>query len=283
MRLKDQLKIYEHETEKLAHIKTAILNKYALSRSEAYIDVEEKYRGAEDSDYEIGNDEYYQSDYNEIAPKIVANVMSELGVSTRDFQARTNLSNEVDILYSSYRHYEIWDFISSLDPFQFLIAVSSFLKYAVGPQTIRNLNAITKKELKKSEINLISAPSVFVAMSFAEDMRHAKISIMNAISAFEHIPMIIDMKEHSNQIVPEIFYEIDKSEFVVADLTHQRTGVYYEAGYAVGKGKQVILTCKRSDFEERHFDVSQVNTIVWNDESDLEKRLKTRIEAMLGE
>ncbi|MNC45741.1 Nucleoside 2-deoxyribosyltransferase [compost metagenome] len=209
--------------------------------------------------------------------------MSDLGVSISNFHSRKNLSYEADVLYSSYNHYEIWDFISSLDPFEFLIAVSSFLKNGIGPQTIRDLNAITKVELKKSDIYLVSAPSVFVAMSFAEDMRQAKISIMNAINAFEHRPMIIDMKEHNNQIVPEIFYEIDKSEFVVADLTHQRTGVYYEAGYAVGKGKQVILTCKESDFKDRHFDVSQVNTIVWKDESDLEEKLKTRIEAMLGE
>lgn len=55
-----------------------------------------------------------------------------------------------------------------------------------------------------------------------------------------------------------------------------------EAGYAADKGKQVTLTCKKSNFENMHFDVSQVKTTLWNDEPDLEKRLKTRIEAMLG-
>ena len=39
-------------------------------------------------------------------------------------------------------------------------------------------------------------------------------------------------EEHNNQIVPEIFYEIRQSNYIIADLTGHRNGVYYEAGYA---------------------------------------------------
>lgn len=40
-------------------------------------------------------------------------------------------------------------------------------------------------------------------------------------------------KEHNNQIVPEIFYEIDHSQFLVVDIIYPNNDAYFEAGYAV--------------------------------------------------
>ena len=122
----------------------------------------------------------------------------------------------------------------------------------------------------------------FIAMWFDPQMEPARRSIMEAIKSCGYIPIAIDMKEHNNQIVPEILFEISRSEFVVADLTGHRGGVYYEAGYAEGLGKQVITCCNANDFEKMHFDLRQKSTIIWADEADLSKRLKDRIEATVG-
>ncbi len=51
-----------------------------------------------------------------------------------------------------------------------------------------------------------------------------------------------------------------------------------------GLGLPVFFTCRKDDLKELHFDVRQQNTIIW-DEGDLDeltKRLRTRIEAVLG-
>ena len=125
-------------------------------------------------------------------------------------------------------------------------------------------------------------PQAFIAMHFSPDMADARESIKRAITDSGYIPVIIDEKEHNKQIVPEIFYEIQKSKFLIADLTGHRNGVYYEAGFAQGMGKEVILTCRESDFKERHFDVAQISTIVWCDANDLYVRLLRRIEATVG-
>lgn len=117
-------------------------------------------------------------------------------------------------------------------------------------------------------------------MSFDEDLKVVREYISKVIKDEGLTPLLIDSKEHNNQIVPEIFSEIDKAKFVIADLTHHKTGVYYEAGYAKGKGKEVIFTCSRADFENRHFDVAQTNTIVWETPVELSERLAKRIEAM---
>jgi hypothetical protein len=61
-----------------------------------------------------------------------------------------------------------------------------------------------------------------------------------------------------------------------------RGGVYFEAGYAMGRGLPVIWTCKRDDIDTLHFDVRQYNCIDWTAPGDLATRLQKRIEALLG-
>ena len=60
--------------------------------------------------------------------------------------------------------------------------------------------------------------------------------------------------------------EIQSCDFVVADLSHDNLGAYWEAGYAEGLGKPVIYTCERSKFEQAktHFDTNHHLTILWD-------------------
>lgn len=71
--------------------------------------------------------------------------------------------------------------------------------------------------------------------------------------------------------------EVTSCKFLVADLTSQNNGVYYEAGYAKALGKTVILTCHESEFNSRHFDVQQVQTIKWCNSDDLSDKLYEQI------
>jgi len=79
--------------------------------------------------------------------------------------------------------------------------------------------------------------------------------------------------------------EIQASDFLVADLTHENAGAYWEAGYAEGMGKPVIYTCEKKKFESEksHFDTNHHLTVLW-DETDLSKageQLKAAIRATL--
>lgn len=60
--------------------------------------------------------------------------------------------------------------------------------------------------------------------------------------------------------------EIRASDFVIADLTHDNLGAYWEAGYAEGLGKPVIYTCEKSKFEQAktHFDTNHHLTVLWD-------------------
>ncbi len=115
-------------------------------------------------------------------------------------------------------------------------------------------------------------------------------AIEPAIRDAGYQPLRIDKKEHANRIDDEIFADIRRSRFVVADFTHGesgvRGGVYFEAGFAQGLGLHVIWICRQDVLatDKLHFDVRQFNFLEWTDENliDFKHRLQRRIEAILG-
>lgn len=125
----------------------------------------------------------------------------------------------------------------------------------------------------------------FIAMSFRDETMPIREAFRTAMKESGYSVAVIDEKEHNNQIVPEIFYEIERSKFVVVDVTYPNYGAYYEAGYAQALGKQVIICCRKAEFDDKenkdrpHFDIAQKAMVVWEDENDLVRRLKKRIEA----
>ena len=60
------------------------------------------------------------------------------------------------------------------------------------------------------------------------------------------------------------------ARFVIADLTHDSFGAYWEAGFADGRGLPVIYTCKKSKWAgaKSHFDTNHMVTVLW-DANDL--------------
>ena len=54
--------------------------------------------------------------------------------------------------------------------------------------------------------------------------------------------------------------------FVIADLTHENRGAYWEAGYAEGLGKTVVYTCEEKKFKKRktHFNTEHCLTVFWS-------------------
>jgi hypothetical protein len=79
--------------------------------------------------------------------------------------------------------------------------------------------------------------------------------------------------------------EIQAADFIVADLSHDNLGAYWEAGYAEGLGKPVIYTCESEKFQNHktHFDTNHHLTIVWdkNNPNLAGEQLKATIRATL--
>ena len=120
---------------------------------------------------------------------------------------------------------------------------------------------------------------VLVAMKFGEDTNCLRAAIKKGIADAGYIPILIDEVQHNDFITPELLSHIRNSKFVVVDLTHQNNGAYFEEGYAMGYGKQVIQLCKAD--VTLHFDIAQKNTIIWKTENEIPERLKNRILATI--
>ena len=124
---------------------------------------------------------------------------------------------------------------------------------------------------------------VFVAMSFSTEMIPAyDEGLRVGIERAGYVSIRLDRTEHVNRIDDEILARIRRSAFVVADFTQQKSGVYFEAGFAMGLNLPVIWSCRKDDLDNLHLDVRQYNCIDWGDPRELAGRLQLRIEAIVG-
>jgi hypothetical protein len=122
----------------------------------------------------------------------------------------------------------------------------------------------------------------FVAMSFDDDLDASYFEgIKAAIKDCHCTPVRIKELQHNSDITDRLLAEIRRAEFLVADFTGHKKGVYYEAGFARALGREVIMMCRESDFSELHFDTNHMNHIKWSEPSDLREKLADRIRATI--
>ena len=138
--------------------------------------------------------------------------------------------------------------------------------------------------IEESQKNTSFGKKVFIAMSFAAGTESTREALKNGISKAGYTLVLIDEVTHNHQIVPEMFKQIRDSKFLVIDVSVPNNGAYYEAGYALGQGKEVIFCCKKETFDDKdkrpHFDVSQKQMIVWEDEKELSEKLEMWIKSL---
>ena len=124
----------------------------------------------------------------------------------------------------------------------------------------------------------------FVAMWFSRELIPVwEDGIKPALERAQFCAYRVDADpKNIDRIDAKIMMEIKNSRFIVADVTGQRQGVYYEAGYAMGLGLRVIWSVREDDLKNVHFDTRQYNHIVWNTADDLQEQLYNRVSAVIG-
>lgn len=152
------------------------------------------------------------------------------------------------------------------------------------------------RQLYKRKYDSIEVPpitkrnQIFVAMMFSDETNDVyQNCYKKVIQSLNYVCMRIDEKAFTGSIISEITSEISDSVAIIADLTGNRGGVYYEAGVARGLQLcnhpiKLLLTCKQDFFnkEKVHFDVSGDNILLYNDTSDLIEKLNKRLQTVLS-
>ena len=159
-----------------------------------------------------------------------------------------------------------------------------------------------KKALELNRGSQENSEHAFIAMWFSSTLDPFADALKQAIRLAGYEPHVVKDEPHNDYIMNKVLNLINESRFVIADITSVpeeisedgrpakgvRGGVYFEAGYALGKGIPVVLTCREdADAKARiHFDLAQRNTIFWKQDSvsffttngkDLVQQLKEHI------
>ncbi len=138
----------------------------------------------------------------------------------------------------------------------------------------------------------------FIASAFGHDDVDAVYDqcIIPVLNKLRVTPLRVDRIVHNEDIDNKIFELLDSSDIVIADITYARPSVYYEAGYAVGKGIPVVYTVRGDHFHSReddpqgnlrvHFDLQMKNIIPWDNpdqvfSNTLERRMQRVLEPLV--
>ena len=232
--------------------------------------------------------------------------------------------NDVLNIMTLFRLEEVEKKKDNIDRFSELIATVSLIDSSEFTFIFKEYLQIEKKYLNDAENPSITpagwahieklrarnpqSNKAFVAMWFDDEMidicEKFIIPATKDAGGFDAIP--VNKDQYNNDINDQIIANINQSRFVIADFTGNRSGVYYEAGYARGLNIPVIYTCREDWFNtyilqeikvkdgekeviekkvmksEIHFDVNHQNFILWKDGDDLKEKLINRINATIN-
>lgn len=127
----------------------------------------------------------------------------------------------------------------------------------------------------------------FMAMEYGDSVldRIVKEFFLPAVAQTGFELVRLDHRPVAGLIDDHLRVELGTSRFVVADLTHDNEGAYWEAGFAEGAGKPVIYTCEREKFKSKksHFDTNHHLTVIWDEKNpaDAAEQLKATIRTTL--
>ncbi|MGE0268771.1 MAG: hypothetical protein AB7S78_10000 [Candidatus Omnitrophota bacterium] len=143
------------------------------------------------------------------------------------------------------------------------------------------------------EIN-VSSKKVFIACQFGTDYQEELVrTIKEACNECGFEANLVSDQRHNDDISHKIISDIKESRFIIADFTDQNNGAYFEAGYAMGMGLDVVKLCRKDHMDDvdtntgkrkrLHFDTRQYAHIVWeNDKWDaLKENLINQIKATI--
>ncbi|MDD4101750.1 MAG: hypothetical protein PHU80_03860 [Kiritimatiellae bacterium] len=229
----------------------------------------------------------FLSDYPDSFPDRLDRVL--LNIARRlDFDPTLALSDASFVPAMFFVEPDLSNEIDYLPTMRAMISVlqhEGFVGYHHDTYEHENLHLTYQGVVKALELHrkISQSKRAFLAMWFDPSLTAYRKAVENAVRAAGYDLLVVNEVHHNDYIMDKVLNLITESRFLIADLTCApeevrsgkpskgvRGGVYLEAGYAKGLGKQVIFTCKEdiASQDRIHFDVKQVNTIFWSEDAD---------------
>jgi hypothetical protein len=150
----------------------------------------------------------------------------------------------------------------------------------------RKTGGSVQKNVKRRKNRTNYEPGiVFVGMAFG---RGDEIEVFRTISkickSMKLRAIRIDDNFSSGIIILEITDLIERAEFIIFDLTHERPNVYYELGYAHGVGNtpsNIMLIAKKGT--KLHFDIAALRIHFYDSISELGLKVSFCLNKMMSD
>ncbi len=147
---------------------------------------------------------------------------------------------------------------------------------------LRKLNFFCFKNLKVCNVPARFNPRlVFTLIPFSEKFLDVyNMGVKPVVESLKLAPMKADEMQHSRDILcGSICQPIQESRLIIADLSGRNPNVFYELGLAHGFEKEIVLIV--NNIEDVPFDLRGMNIIIYKNVSELCKKLKKRIVAII--
>ena len=136
---------------------------------------------------------------------------------------------------------------------------------------------------KQRTLDRTESKDAFIAIKFDESYQSVSDFIADSIKENGYNAVRVDEQHHTEFIMDYNMRKIKECRFMVAELSSQNLGVYYEVGYAMGLGVPVIAVAKKDSENDIHFDLKQLNTISYESNERLQEILSNRIAVLFGD
>lgn len=125
---------------------------------------------------------------------------------------------------------------------------------------------------------------VFILMAMGHDdpmLTDIHETIKDTCGELDLVAERVDDIQFLGAITEKVKGSIQRAEFLIADLTHNRPNVYYEIGYAEALGKSVILTARHDT--RPHFDLYGMKILYYTNMVNFRSQLKAAAVACRAE
>ncbi|MFA6598365.1 MAG: hypothetical protein WCS69_11620 [Ignavibacteriaceae bacterium] len=128
---------------------------------------------------------------------------------------------------------------------------------------------------------------VFMAMQYDNEtlQKIYKDVVIDAVKKTGFDIRKLDDVKRAGLIDDKLRVEIRRSKFIIADLSDENRGSYWEAGFAEGLGMTVIYICEEEKFDKlsTHFDTNHNLTIKWKNDTEGLKKFADELKATIRE
>jgi hypothetical protein len=102
---------------------------------------------------------------------------------------------------------------------------------------------------------------VFVVMPFSDEYKNVyEFAIKNACKKCNIFCQRLDEQIFTENMLNQIYIQLYKADFIIADMSDRNQNVFYEVGYAHELNKNIILMT--NNFEDIPFDFKQYQHII---------------------